>query len=75
MRASAQVTAPGAITSMIVANRSTCSRMSVPLVQIQILGLVNRFSRRDRLGGAAHAIIVRMAATALSFFLFSLCLK
>jgi hypothetical protein len=39
MRASAQVTAPGAVTSMIVAvstrpnrqNRSTCSRMSVPI--------------------------------------------
>src|SRR5215471_14708563 len=52
MRASAQVTAPGAVTSMIVAvstrpsrqNRSTCSRMSVASVQIQILGLVNRFS-------------------------------
>jgi hypothetical protein len=50
MRASAQVTAPGAATSIIVAvstrpnrqNRSTCSRMSVPLVQKQKLGLVNR---------------------------------
>src|SRR5262249_31590405 len=48
MKASAQVTA-GAITSMIVAvstrpnrqNRSTCSRMSVPLVQKQKLGVVN----------------------------------
>src|SRR5262245_59206753 len=54
MRASAQVTAPGATTSIIVAastrpnrqNRSTCSRMSVPLVQKQKLGVVNRFSRR-----------------------------
>src|ERR1700746_817506 len=53
MRAKAQVTAPGAATSMIVAvstrpnrqNRSRCSPMSVPLVQIQ--RLVNRF-RRDR---------------------------
>ena len=43
MSASAQVTAPGAVTNMIVAvntrpnrqNRSTCSRTSVPLVQIQ----------------------------------------
>jgi hypothetical protein len=50
MRASAQVTAPGAATSMIVAvttrpnrqNRSTCSRMSGALVQKQKLGLVNR---------------------------------
>jgi len=50
MRASAQVTAPGAITSMIVAvstrpnrqNKSTCSRMSVPLVQKQKLRSVNQ---------------------------------
>src|SRR6516165_12757849 len=43
MMASAQVTAPGAVTSMIVAmrtrpnrqNRSTCSRMSVPLFRFQ----------------------------------------
>src|SRR5215471_18769533 len=43
MRASAQVTAPGAVTSMIAAmstrpnrqNRSTCSRMSVPLFRFQ----------------------------------------
>src|SRR5262249_34014555 len=56
MRASAQVTAPGAVTSMIVAvstrpngqNRSTCSRMSVPLVQNQILRLVNCCRRRCR---------------------------
>jgi hypothetical protein len=48
MRDSAQVTAPGAVTSMIVAvstrpnrqNRSPCSRMSVPLVQNQMLRLV-----------------------------------
>src|SRR5262245_53767461 len=47
MRASAQVTAPGAIASMITAvstrpnrqNRSRCSRMSVPLVQKQKLGV------------------------------------
>jgi hypothetical protein len=52
MRASAQVTAPGAITSRIAAvstrpnrqNRSTCSRMSVPLVQKQKLGVVPRLS-------------------------------
>src|SRR5215813_6708699 len=51
MRASAQVTAPGAITSMIVAvstrpnrqNRITCSRISVPLVQIRILGPIAGF--------------------------------
>jgi hypothetical protein len=44
MKASAQVTAPGAVTSIIVAvstrpnrqNKSTCSRMSVSLVQIQL---------------------------------------
>src|SRR5262249_21671693 len=50
MRASAQVTAPGAVTSKIVAvitrpnrqNKSTCSRMSVPLVQEHKLRLVNR---------------------------------
>jgi hypothetical protein len=50
MRDSAQVTAPGAVTSMIVAvstranrqNRSTCSRMSGPLVQNQMLRLVDR---------------------------------
>jgi hypothetical protein len=56
MRDSAQVTAPGAVTSTIVAvstrpnrqNRSTCSRMSGPLVHIQMLRLVNRFRRRDR---------------------------
>jgi hypothetical protein len=50
MRDSAQVTAPGAVTSMIVAvstrpnrqNRSTRSRMSVPLVQKQKLRVVNR---------------------------------
>ena len=50
MRASAQVTAAGAVTSMIVAvstkpnrqNRSRCSRMSVRLVQKQKLGVVNR---------------------------------
>jgi len=54
MSESAQVTAPGAITSMIVAmstrpnrkNRSTCSRMSVPLVQKQKLGAVNRWQAR-----------------------------
>jgi hypothetical protein len=48
MRASAQVTAPGATASIITAvstrpnrqNRSTCSRMSVPLVQKQKLGVV-----------------------------------
>src|SRR5262249_39066858 len=47
---------PGAITSMIVAvstrpnrqNRSTCSRMSVPLVQKQKLRLVNRINWRVR---------------------------
>src|SRR5262249_11981143 len=52
MRDSAQVTAPGAIASMIVAvstrpnrqNRSTCSRMSVPLVQKQKLRLVSRIN-------------------------------
>ena len=57
MRASAQVTAPGAVTSMIMAvstrpdrqNRSTCSRMSVPLVQKRKLRLVNRINRRARL--------------------------
>jgi hypothetical protein len=48
MRASAQVTAPGAITSMIVAvstrpnrqkqNKSACSRMSVRLVHKQKCG-------------------------------------
>src|SRR5262249_9181717 len=56
MRDSAQVTAPGAVTSMIVAvstrpnrqNRSRCSRMSVPLVQNQMLRLVDRFGRRSR---------------------------
>ena len=56
MSDSAQVTAPGAVTSMIVAvssranrqNRSTCSRMSVPLVQNPMLRLVDRFGRRDR---------------------------
>jgi hypothetical protein len=56
MRASAQVTAPGAITSMIVAvstrpngqNRSTRSRMSVPLVQNQMLSPVNHSARRSR---------------------------
>jgi hypothetical protein len=56
MRASAQVTAPGAVTSMIVAvstrpnrqNRSTCSRMSVPLVQNQMLSPVNHSARRSR---------------------------
>jgi hypothetical protein len=50
MRDSAQVTAPGAIANMIAAvstrpnrqNRSTCSCMSVPLVQKHKLGLVNR---------------------------------
>jgi hypothetical protein len=50
MRDSAQVTVPGAPTSMLAAvstrpnrqNRSTCSRMSVPLVHKQKLGLVNR---------------------------------
>jgi hypothetical protein len=55
MRDGAQVTAPGAVTSTIVAvstrpnrqNRSTCSRMSVPLVQNQMLRLVDR-GRRDR---------------------------
>src|SRR5262245_11765501 len=55
-RASAQVTAPGAITSRIVAvstrpnrqNRSACSRMSVPLVQNQKLRLVNRINWRVR---------------------------
>jgi hypothetical protein len=52
MRDSAQVTAPGAITSMIVAVstrpnrqiRSTCSRMPVPLVQKQKLRPVNRIN-------------------------------
>jgi len=56
MSASAQVTAPGAITSMIVAmntkpnrqNKSTCSRMSLPLVQNQMLSPVDRFGRRNR---------------------------
>src|SRR5262249_46441826 len=54
MSESAQVTAPGAVTSMIVAvstspnrqNRSTCSRMSVPLVQKRKLRLVNRWRAR-----------------------------
>ena len=53
---SAQVTAPGAMANMIAAvstrpnrqNRSTWSRMSVPLVQKQKLGLVDRFGRRSR---------------------------
>jgi len=57
MRASAQVTAPGAIASKIVAastkpnrqNKSTCSRISVPLVQKRKLRLVNRKNRRARL--------------------------
>jgi len=48
MRDNAQVTSPGAINSMIAAvstrpnrqNRSTCSRMSVPLVRNQMLRLV-----------------------------------
>jgi len=52
MRATAQVTAPGAVTSIIVAvstspnrqNRSTRSRMSVPLVQKRKLRLVNRIN-------------------------------
>jgi hypothetical protein len=56
MRASAQVTAPGAITSMIVAvstrpnrqKRSTCSRMSAPLVQNRMLSPVDRFGQRSR---------------------------
>jgi hypothetical protein len=62
MRASAQVTAPGAATNMIVAvstrpnrqKRSTCSRMLTPLVQIQILGLVDRSRRLDRLSRRAR---------------------
>jgi len=62
MRASAQVTAPGAVTSMIVAvstrlnrqDRSTCSCMLTPLVQIQILGLVDRSRRLDRLSRRAR---------------------
>ena len=52
MRAAAQVTAPGAVTSIIVAvstrpnrqNRSTRSRMSVPLVQKRKLRLVKRIN-------------------------------
>jgi len=56
MKASAQVTAPGAITSMIVAvstrpngqNRSIRSRMSALLVQNQMLSPVDRFGRRNR---------------------------
>src|SRR5262249_22895637 len=69
MRASVQVTAPGAITSMIAAmstrpnrqNRGTCSRMSEPLVQKQKLRLVNRINarrghrpRHDRYDGQRH---------------------
>jgi hypothetical protein len=50
MRASAQVTAPGAATNKIVPvstrpnrqNRSVCSRMSLRLVQKQKLRVVNR---------------------------------
>src|SRR5215831_4962108 len=67
--ASVQVTAPGAITSMIAAmstrpnrqNRGTCSRMSEPLVQKQKLRLVNRINarrghrpRHDRYDGQRH---------------------
>src|SRR5215467_2068567 len=73
MRASVQVTAPGAITSMIAAmstrpnrqNRGTCSRMSEPLVQKQKLRLVNRINarrghrpRHDRYDGQRHPVIL-----------------
>src|SRR5262249_34999375 len=71
IRASVQVTALGAVTRVIVAvstkpnrqNRSTCSRMSVPLVQKQKLRLVNRINwrarrshlpRHDRYDGQRH---------------------
>jgi hypothetical protein len=62
MRASAQVTAPGAVTSRVVAmstrpnrqNRSTCSRMSVPsqqkqkLTRCHVLGSSTRILEANR---------------------------
>src|SRR5262249_40066367 len=72
MRDSAQVTAPGAIASMIVAvstrpngqNRSTCSRMSVPSVQKQKLRLVNRINWGTRRSHLMTARMVNAIATA-----------
>jgi len=78
MRASAQVTAPGAIISMIVAastrpnrqNRSTCSRISVPLVggcrfSLRCLYVGNCLWKADCAGGSLRHTTTRRGAPAV----------
>jgi hypothetical protein len=71
MKASAQVTAPGAVTSIVVAvstrpnrqNKSTCSRMSVSLVQIQIAMRILRPNRGRCVNCLALPIIIILMET------------
>src|SRR6516165_9823029 len=78
MRASAQVTAPGAIISMIVAastrpnrqNRSRCSRISVPLVggcrfSLRCLYVGNCLWKADCAGGSLRHTTTRRGAPAV----------